>query len=652
MPLYPVSTPGSGTTTTATSGGPASTATTQIGGVNGGNLINLAVDATGRTLVDLFDGAGTAVLVGQTTMASSLPVVIASNQTAVPVSGTFWQATQPVSGTVTANAGTGNFTVVQATGTNLHAVIDSGTVTANIGTTNGLALDATLAKLTIAQGAALGSNTQALIGGSVTTAAPTYTTGQISPLSLTTAGEVRVAITSNSVDADALAQGSTTSGQNGSLIMGAVTTASPAYTTAQTSPLSLTTAGALRTDSSATTQPVSGTVTANAGTGNFTVVQATGTNLHAVIDSGTVTANIGTTNGLALDATLAKLTVAQGTALGANTQAMVGGSVTTAAPAYTTGQISPLSLTTAGSLRTDNSSWFGSTAPTVGSKTSANSIPVVVASDQGAIPVSQSGTWTVQPGNTANTTAWLVTGTGGTFPITAASLPLPTGAATSANQTTLGNQTTKINDGTNTAAVKAASTAAAATDPALVVSISPNSPATVSQATAANLNAQVVGNAASASADSGNPVKIGLVAATALPTAATNTQRMNAMGDKFGRLAAVLGTVRDLKGTQTTTISASTTETTIVTAGGAGVFNDPVMILVANTSAGTNTRIDFRDATAGTVRFSMQCPANQTTGFNIPGESIPQTTAANNWTAQCATSTTDVRIYVLYEKNG
>src|SRR5271166_5659672 len=32
---------------------------------------------------------------------------------------------------------------------------------------------------------------------------------------------------------------------------------------------------------------------------------------------------------------------------------------------------------------------------------------------------SQSGTWTVQPGNTANTTAWLVTGTGGTFPITA-----------------------------------------------------------------------------------------------------------------------------------------------------------------------------------------------------------------------------------------
>lgn len=36
----------------------------------------------------------------------------------------------------------------------------------------------------------------------------------------------------------------------------------------------------------------------------------------------------------------------------------------------------------------------------------------------GTFAATQSGTWTVQPGNTANTTAWLVTGTGGTFPVT------------------------------------------------------------------------------------------------------------------------------------------------------------------------------------------------------------------------------------------
>ena len=50
-------------------------------------------------------------------------------------------------------------------------------------------------------------------------------------------------------------------------IGGSVTTAAPTYTTGQMNALSLTTAGALRIDGSAVTQPVSGTVTANAGTG-------------------------------------------------------------------------------------------------------------------------------------------------------------------------------------------------------------------------------------------------------------------------------------------------------------------------------------------------------------------------------------------------
>lgn len=40
---------------------------------------------------------------GQATMANSAPVVIASNQSAISVTGTFYQATQPVSGTLTVN---------------------------------------------------------------------------------------------------------------------------------------------------------------------------------------------------------------------------------------------------------------------------------------------------------------------------------------------------------------------------------------------------------------------------------------------------------------------------------------------------------------------------------------------------------------------
>jgi hypothetical protein len=41
-----------------------------------------------------------------------------------------------------------------------------------------------------------------------------------------------------------------------------------------------------------------------------------------------------------------------------------------------------------------------------------------LASPGDSVAATQSGIWTVQPGNTANTTAWLVTGTGGTFPVT------------------------------------------------------------------------------------------------------------------------------------------------------------------------------------------------------------------------------------------
>jgi len=43
---------------------------------------------------------------------------------------------------------------------------------------------------------------------------------------------------------------------------------------------------------------------------------------------------------------------------------------------------------TSGRLQINNAQWLGSTAPTVGQKTSANSIPVTLASDQPAIPVS------------------------------------------------------------------------------------------------------------------------------------------------------------------------------------------------------------------------------------------------------------------------
>lgn len=60
--------------------------------------------------------------------------------------------------------------------------------------------------------------------------------------------------------------------------------------------------------------------------------------------------------------------------------------------------------------------------------------------------VTQSGTWTVQPGNTANTTAWKVDGSAVTQPVSNASLPLPAGASTSAKQPALGTAGTPSTD--------------------------------------------------------------------------------------------------------------------------------------------------------------------------------------------------------------
>ena len=90
------------------------------------------------------------------------PVSIA---TPVAVTGTFWQATQPVSGSVSVS----NFPATQPV---------SGTVS--------------VSGLLVTQGSTTSGQSGPLLQGAVTTAAPTYVTGQTSPFSLTTGGALRV----------------------------------------------------------------------------------------------------------------------------------------------------------------------------------------------------------------------------------------------------------------------------------------------------------------------------------------------------------------------------------------------------------------------------------------------------------------------------
>lgn len=162
-------------------------------------------------------------------------------------------------------------------------------------------------------------------------------------------------------------------------------------------------------------------------------------------------------------------------------------------------------------------------------------------------------------------------------------------------------------------------------------------------------NQLVVGNLPNDAVDVGNPVKIGGQARTTNPTAVADADRVNAMFDKQGKQIVRTVAPRELVTDTTTTITASTSETTILAAGAGGVFHDITMLTVANTSA-TDVRIDFRSATAGAVRFSWLVPAGSTIG-GVMQTPINQTTAANNWTAQSSASVTDLRIFAQAAKN-
>lgn len=159
----------------------------------------------------------------------------------------------------------------------------------------------------------------------------------------------------------------------------------------------------------------------------------------------------------------------------------------------------------------------------------------------------------------------------------------------------------------------------------------------------------VGGTVASGATDAGNPVKVGAVGRTANPTAVSDGQRVNLTADKLGKLVTV-GSIREQKGRQVTTITSSTAETTIVTAV-ASTFCDLYGLVLSNTSA-TATEVTIRDATAGGTVSSFMVPAGETRGFMLPESAAwPQATANNNWTATCGTSVASLKVTALFVKN-
>ncbi len=290
-----------------------------------------------------------------------------------------------------------------------------------------------------------------------------------------------------------------------------------------------------------------------------------------------------------------------------------------------------------------------------------------------AAPVTQSGTWTVQPGNTANTTPWLTTiQQGGNAAAVNGSGQL---SITCANCS--GSGASAVDDAAFTPAVGSGAPAMGMFDDvspdsvnegdAGVVRMSANRNQYVTIRDAAgnerglnidasgnltaNINGTVTavttlttltgGGVAHDGADSGSPVKVGCHARTTNRTAVADADRADVLCDKSGKQVMV-GALRERVVRSGVITLTNTTETTLIAAGGAGVFRDLTYLKCTNNSA-TLVRVDLRDATAGTVIDSWALAASGG-GFNLTFP-VPynQATANNNWAVQLSASVTDVR---------
>ena len=98
---------------------------------------------------------------------------------------------------------------------------------------------------------------------------------------------------------------------------------------------------------------------------------------------------------------------------------------------------------------------------------------------------------------------------------------------------------------------------------------------------------------------------------------------------------------------------AATAETTLIAAGGAGVFNDIIGLVITTAGAAAQT-IAIKDATAGTTRINVNYPnaalapgAPFSLMFPAP---MPQATANANWTVTQSLATA-CNYTFLYAKN-
>lgn len=307
--------------------------------------------------------------------------------------------------------------------------------------------------------------------------------------------------------ATAVAQGSTTSGQVGSLTQGAVTTAAPSYTNGQTSPLSLDTSGNLRVN----------VVAGGAGGGNVTggtAHDAVGTSVNPVLTGGYASAAAPSDVSADGDA-VRDWNLRSGAKV---VQPSYGGTLATAGAG----------AVTAGTVRTTQASdsplvtATGSTSDAAATSGGTGSIHAKLREMSGALATINTSI------NAANTqlpsslgpqatgsSLSVVPATSSTFAISAASLPLPSNAATGVAQ----GSTTSGQVGTLTQGAVTTGSPSYTTGQTSPLSLDTSGNLRVNVVAGGAGGGAVTGNTAhDAAATSVNPVLIGGYASAAAPT--------------------------------------------------------------------------------------------------------------------------------------
>ena len=220
-----------------------------------------------------------------------------------------------------------------------------------------------------------------------------------------------------------------------------------------------------------------------------------------------------------------------------------------------------------------------------------------------------------------------------------------------------------IGDPTNddVASVVAASTAAPATLPALVVipradSVNANGQANMAGSTPVAIASDqssipMKGDILHDAADNtgAGPVKVGGQARTTMPASVADADRANFITDKLGR-QLVTTVTREIQISAAAACDNTTTEQDLRAAQGTGIFADLVGLWLTNTDI-AGTEVQIRDIKGAGTLFTFYAPAQQTIPIIVPGGGfvIEQGTANNIWGIKSVTAVTNLKAVAIFK---